>query len=215
LLNSIGYQIGTAIEQTRLYDRLAMAGERYQALLRHALTAQEEERKRIARELHDETSQSLTSLALSLQATIGMAEMRGIEDGDLMERLRKTHANAVHAGNEIVKLMKELRPTLLDELGMPTAIRRYAKDTLEAQGINISTEVIGVEERYQPEVEVSLFRIAQGVIGNIVEHSEAKNASIKLECDANACVLRIEDDGKGFDVKRLTRVDPSGRGAGL
>jgi len=215
LLNSIGYQIGTAIEQTRLYDRLAMAGERYQALLRHALTAQEEERKRIARELHDETSQSLTSLALSLQAIIGMAEMQGIEDGDLMERLRKTHANAVHAGNEIVKLMKELRPTLLDELGMPTAIRRYAKDTLEAQGINISTEVIGVEERYQPEVEVSLFRIAQGIIGNIVEHSEAKNASIKLECDANACVLRIEDDGKGFDVKKLTRVDPSGRGAGL
>jgi signal transduction histidine kinase len=64
-------------------------------------------------------------------------------------------------------------------------------------------------------MEVALFRIAQGAIGNILEHSEARNASIKLECDANQCVLRIEDDGKGFDVSKITRVDPRGRGAGL
>jgi signal transduction histidine kinase len=64
-------------------------------------------------------------------------------------------------------------------------------------------------------VEVTLFRVAQGAIGNILEHSEAKNASIKLECNTNECVLRIEDDGMGFDVSKLTRVDPSGRGAGV
>jgi len=215
LLNSIGCQVGTAIEQARLYERLASATERYQILLQHALTAQEDERKRIARELHDETSQSLTSLTLSLQAIIGIAEMKGIKDADLMERIRATHSYAVHAGNEIVRLMKELRPTLLDELGMPVAIHRYAKDTLQAQGINVSAEFLGTDQRFAPEVEVTLFRVAQGAIGNILEHSGAKNASISLNCSGTECVMQIEDDGKGFDVNRLTQVDPSGRGAGL
>jgi len=163
LLSSIGDYLGTAIEQARLYDRLARAGERYRALLQHSLTAQEQERKRIARELHDETSQSLTSLTLSLQAIIETAEMKGIGDAEFMEKLRATHSYAFHAGNEIVKLMKELRPTLLDELGMPAAIHRYAKDTLQAKDINLSTEFVGTERRFPPEMEVTLFRIAQGL----------------------------------------------------
>jgi len=215
LLNSIGDYLGTTIEQTRLYERLASAGERYQALLQHALVTQEDERKRIARELHDETSQALTSLTLSLQAIIGMAEMKGIEDTELMDMLKKTQSQAVHAANEIVKLMKELRPTLLDELGMYAAIHRYAKDTLQPQDINVSAEFKGTDERLPMEVEVTLFRIAQGAIGNIMEHSQAKNATINVECDANECRLQIEDDGKGFDVSKVTQVESSGRGAGL
>ena len=215
LLSSIGDYLGTAIEQARLYDRLTRASERYQTLLQHALTAQEQERKRIAREIHDETSQAITSLTLNLQAIMGMAEMKGIGDDEFLETLKATHSYAVHAGNEIIKLMKELRPTLLDELGMPAAIHRYAKDTLQAKGINVSAEFKGTDHRFPTEVEVTLFRVAQGAIGNILEHSEAKNASIKLECNANECVLRIEDDGIGFDVSKLTRVDPSGRGAGV
>ncbi|MBN2462839.1 MAG: GAF domain-containing protein [Dehalococcoidia bacterium] len=215
LLNSMGCQIGIAIEQARLYDRLASAARRYQTLLRHALTAQEDERKRIARELHDETSQAITSLTLSLQAIMGMAEMKGIVDKDIIERLRSTHAYTVHAGNEIVKLMKELRPTLLDELGMPAAIHRYAKDTLQTQGVGVTAEFLGTDGRFPPETEVTLFRVAQGLIGNILKHSGAENAVIKLECDNAKCVLKIEDDGKGFNVSKLTRVDHSGRGAGL
>lgn len=215
LLNSIGDYLGTTIEQTRLYERLARARERYQALLRHALTAQEQEKKRIAAELHDETAQSLTSLTLSLMAIIGMAEMKGIGDAEFIEKLKTTHSYTVYAGNEIVKLMKELRPTLLDELGMSAAIHRYAKDNLEAQGINVSAEFVNTDDRFPPEVEVTLFRIAQGAIGNILEHSGAKNANIKLECSDTECVLNIEDDGQGFDVSKLTRVEPGGRGAGL
>ena len=215
LLNSIGDYLGTTIEQTRLYERLASAGERYQALLQHALVTQEDERKRIARELHDETSQALTSLTLTLQAIIGMAEMKGIDDTELMDMLKKTQSQAVHAANEIVKLMKELRPTLLDELGMYAAIHRYAKDTLQPQDINVSAEFKGTDERLPMEVEVTLFRIAQGAIGNILEHSQAKNATINVECDANECRLQIEDDGKGFNVSKVTQVESSGRGAGL
>jgi len=215
LLNSIGDYLGTAIEQATLHERLARAGERYRALLEHALTAQEHERKRIARELHDETSQAITSLTLGLQAIMGMADMKGIKDVEFTEKLRAMHSYAVRAGHEIVRLMKELRPTLLDELGMPAAIHRYAKDTLQAQGINVSAEFIGTERRFRPELEVGLFRIAQGAIGNILEHSGAKNAYIKLECNSSECVLSIQDNGTGFDVSKIIRVDPSGRGAGV
>ena len=215
LLSSIGDYLGSAIEEASLYARLARARERYQALLRHALTAQEQERKRIARELHDETSQAITSLTLSLQAIIAMAEMIGIGDAEFMNKVKTTHSFAVHAGYEIVRLMKELRPTLLDELGLAAAIHRYAKDSLEARGINVSAEFSEMEERLPPEVEVTLYRIAQGLIGNILEHSGAKNVTINLERNANECILRIEDDGKGFDVSKLTRVESSGRGAGL
>jgi len=215
LLSSIGDYLGTAIEQAKLYEELARAGERYQALLRHALTAQEEERKRIARELHDETSQAITSLTLNLQAIIGMAEAKGFGDADFMKKLKSTHAYTVRAGNEVVRLMKELRPTLLDELGMPAAIYRYAKDNLQTQGIKVSAEFRGTDERFQPETEVTLFRIAQGAIGNILEHSTAKNVAIKLDCNTNQCLLSIKDDGTGFEVGKVNRVDSSGRGAGL
>jgi len=215
LLNSIGDYLGTTIEQAKLYERLARIGERYKALLQHALTAQEQERKRIARELHDETAQSLTSLSLSLKALIAMAEMKGINDTEFMQKLQTTQSYAVHAGNEIVKIMKELRPTLLDELGMPAAIHRYARDSLQAQGINLDTDFTGTDQRFEPEVEVTLFRVAQGLIGNILEHAEAKNVRIKLHCDSNECALYVEDDGRGFDVSKLTKVEPSGRGAGL
>jgi signal transduction histidine kinase len=215
LLSSIGDYLGTAIEQAKLYERLERVGERYRTLLQHALAAQENERKRIARELHDDTAQSLTSLTLSLQAIIGMAELHNYSDAEFVEKLQKTHAYAVQIGNEIVKMMKELRPTLLDELGLPAAIHRYAMDTLQSRGIDVSTEFRGTDRRLPPEVEVTLFRITQGSIGNILEHSEAKNASVKLECTEKQCRLVISDDGKGFDVSRLTSVERDGRGAGL
>jgi signal transduction histidine kinase len=215
LLSSIGDYLGTAIEQAKLYERLERVGERYKILLQYALMAQEQERKRIARELHDETAQSITSLTLSLQAIIGMAGLKGFTDPDFLEKLKKTHSYAVNIGNEIVQLMKELRPTLLDELGLPAAIHRYGKDNLQSHGINVAFDFKGTDQRLPPEVEVTLFRIAQGAIGNILEHSEAKSASVKLHCNDAECTLIIADNGKGFDVSKLTSVDRSGRGAGL
>lgn len=215
LLRAIGYYLGTVIEQARLNERLAKARERYQALLQHALTAQEQERRRIARELHDETSQAITSLTLSLQALLEMAEGRGIGDAEFLDRLKKAHSYAVYAGNEVVKLMKELRPTLLDELGLAAAIQHYAKETLSPKGIEVVMEQRGERERLPSEVEITLYRIAQGAIGNILEHSGAKRARIVLEFRPGECLLTIEDDGRGFDVTKITRVEPSGRGAGL
>nr|MBC7244427.1 GAF domain-containing protein [Chloroflexota bacterium] len=214
LLESIGYQLGTAIEQARLYERLRNASERYQKLLQHALTAQEEERKRIARELHDGTSQMLTGLALNLQAAMDLAEMNGIHDERIEERLQKAHSLAVQTSIEVTKLINDLRPTLLDSLGLAPAIQRYVETWLQPKGIRTTLRTRG-HERLPSEVEVALFRISQEAINNIMKHSEAKNVLIDLECDGEKCLLRIEDDGKGFDVQEITKVDKTGRGVGL
>jgi signal transduction histidine kinase len=215
LLHSIGDQLGIAIEQAELYERLLHARERYQMLLRQAVTIQEQERRRVARELHDETAQQLTALALNLQAVAEMMEMGDVEDVEIKTMLKKAHSIAVNASAEVTRLIRELRPTLLDTLGLAAAVHNLAETNLSSQGINVSTEFQGMDRRLSPETELSLFRIAQEAISNIVRHSEAKNATIKLDCDADKCVLRVEDDGKGFDVSEITSIDQKGRGAGL
>jgi len=215
LLYSIGDQLGVAIEQAGLYERLSKARERYRQLARQTLVAQEEERKRIARELHDETSQALSGLALQLQALVDMAEMSDSQDTEFVARLKKVQSLAVQVHSEIKRLIADLRPALLDTLGIVPAIRHYAEATLLPLGITASVESKRVDERLPSEVEAGLFRFFQGAIGNIAQHSKAKNATIVLECKEGELLLRVRDDGKGFDVSRITNIEESGRGRGV
>ncbi len=113
------------------------------------------------------------------------------------------------------RLIADLRPTLLDTLGLIPAIRQYAESNLSHQGINVSFKFERVSKPLPAEVEAGLFRCAQGGIGNIMQHSQARNASISLSRDGDELVLCISDDGKGFDVSALTEIEEGGRGAGV
>jgi len=215
LLHSIGDQLGVAIEQARLYERLRKARERYRRLARQILVAQEQERKRLARELHDETSQALSGLTLQLQALVDMAEMSSSRDTEFITKLKKVQALAVQVHSEVSRLIADLRPSLLDTLGLVPAIRQYAEANLHPLDINVSVESKGVDRHLPPEVETELFRVTQGAIGNIAQHSKAKNATISLEYQDDGLLLRISDDGKGFDVSKITDIEESGRGRGV
>jgi signal transduction histidine kinase len=215
LLHAIGDQVGVAIEQAELYSQLRKERENYRRLARHMLVAQEEERGRVARELHDETSQSLTGLALNMQAIMDIAQTSEFGDASFKARLEKAHNITLQLSSEISKIMKSLRPTALDSLGLGPAIRQYAETRLQSAGINVSTSHEGMEERLPQEVEFGLYRIAQGAVSNIAWHSEAKNARITLRRASGELTLSIEDDGKGFDAFRPIEVDESGRGRGL
>ena len=215
LLHSIGDQLGVAIEQARLYERLRKARERYRRLARQILVAQEEERRRLARELHDETSQALSGLTLHLQALVDMAEMSGKKDPDFVARLKKVQSLAIQVHSEVSRMIANLRPSLLDTLGLVPAVRQYAEANLHPLGINVSVETQGLDRHLAPEVETEIFRVIQGAIGNIVQHSMAKNATITLEYRSDELLLRIIDDGQGFDVSKITDVEESGRGRGL
>jgi signal transduction histidine kinase len=215
LLYAIGDQLGIAIEHARLYERLRMARERYRRLARQTLVAEEEERRRLARELHDETSQALSGLALQLQALVDMAEISGSQDEEFKSRLKKVQSLVVQVHSEISRLIANLRPALLDTLGLIPAIRRYAENSLSPLGIDVSVEIKGVERKLPSEVESGLFRWIQGAIGNIAQHSKAKNAAVDLEYREDELLLCVNDDGQGFDVSKITNIEESGRGRGV
>jgi signal transduction histidine kinase len=215
LLYAIGDQLGIAIEHARLYERLRKARERLRKLARQNLEAEEEERRRIARELHDETSQSLSGIALQLQALIEMAEISGKENPEYVAGLKKVQALTVQVHNEVSRLISNLRPALLDTLGLMPAVRQYAETRLHPLEMEVSVETKGTEMRFPPEVEAAFFRFIQGAVGNIAQHSKAKKATILLEYRPEEFTITITDNGQGFDVSEITDVEESGRGRGL
>jgi signal transduction histidine kinase len=215
LLHAIGDQVGVAIEQAELYERLRKERQNYQRLARHMLMAQEEERGRVARELHDETSQSLTGLSLSMQALLTIAKTSDFGDAAFKAKLEKAYNITLQLNSEISKIMKSLRPTALDSLGLGPAVHQYAENRLHSVGINVSVKGTGMEQRLPKEVEFALYRIAQGAIANIAWHSKAKNAVINLRHTSDEFAMEIEDDGKGFDASKPLQVDESGHGRGL
>ena len=215
LLHSIGDQLGTAVEQAGLQDRLRKARERLRKLARQNLVAQEEERRRIARELHDETSQSLSGIALQLEALLEMCTRSGNQDDELIAGMKKVQALTVQVHKEVSRIISNLHPAVLDTLGLAAAVRQYAYSRLQSLNIDATVEVNGTERRFPSDVEAALFRVAQGAIGNVAKHSKAKNVSIVLAYQANEFSLIVNDDGQGFDVSQITDVEESGRGRGL
>ncbi len=215
ILDSIGDQLGIAIEQANLYEQLRRSRERYRRLAQQILVAQEEERRRIARELHDETSQTLSGLALNLQALVEMADMPNISKNDFKVRLKKVHTLAVQISIEVSRLISDLRPSLLDTLGLIPAIQHYVETNLTPAGINVSFKFGEHLSTFPPQIEAGLFRIVQGTVGNVLHHSKAKNVTVSLQSHGDELILQIADDGIGFNVDRITHIEESGRGAGL
>ncbi len=215
LLHSIGDQLGIAIEQAGLHERLRKARERLRKLARQNLVAEEEERRRIARELHDETSQALSGIALQLEALIEISAKSGNQDDKFIASLKKVQSLTVQVHKEVSRVISNLHPAVLDTLGLVAAVRQHAKNRLQPLNINVTTEVKGTAMRFPPDVEAALFRVVQGALGNIAEHSKAKNASIVLVYQPDEFSLSISDDGQGFDVSKITDVEESGRGRGL
>ncbi|HLB29538.1 MAG TPA: HAMP domain-containing protein [Dehalococcoidia bacterium] len=164
-------------------------------LLVQAITAQEEERKRVARELHDETAQALTALLMALESAQGAQP--DLEARGALERAYRL-GDALLAGTR--RLILDLRPTVLDDLGLLAALRFYAEARLGPE-TEVRLESQGLQDRLPPEVETALFRIFQEAINNCARHARAQQVSIGLvRCDSLVSGW-VEDDGAGFDVE--------------
>ncbi len=198
-------------EVEQLYRELSQRDELRARLLQKLISAQEEERRRIARELHDETSQVVAALALGLDAA-----MAALAPGAARQRLEEAKALALRTLDGIHRLSFDLRPSVLDDLGLFPAVEWYAERRLKPLGVAVRCEFDGSNRgRLPAEVETGLFRAAQEAITNIVKHARAETVLIQCTREARAVVIEIEDDGQGFDPANLGASAVEGAGLGL
>lgn len=160
-----------------------------------SIGAQEEERKRIARGLHDDTGQALTTLILQLDQ---LYHQTPAEQLDLKAQILQARDGAKRTLEELRKLIQDLRPAILDDLGLVPAIRWYARSTLEPAGISVELNLPEESLELPPDQTITLFRVAQEAINNIARHSQANSARLMIRRVGDKINLRIEDNGRGF-----------------
>ncbi len=173
-----------------------------QLLLRQLVTAQEEERRRIARELHDQMGQDLTVLMLGLKTLRDAAPV----DALVQEHVASLQALATRIGQEVRTLALELRPPALDDLGLAATLANYVEEWSARVLVVVDFHSIGIEEQRLPSpIETALYRLAQEALTNILKHAQATNVSLIVERRADMAHMIIEDDGTGFDVAAARR----------
>ncbi len=178
--------------------------ERRQVLVRE-LEASEDERRRIARELHDGLGQTLTGLAMSIDGAVAMLSRPGGED-EAAQMLRRSRDAAATALQDIRRVILALRPPALDDMGLFAALETYGRRTLRDAGIEPVVKTSGRPEGVPPLVENVVFRVAQEAINNVARHSGARTCRLTLTGTKTMVRARVEDDGAGFDSK----ADPDG-----
>jgi signal transduction histidine kinase len=164
-------------------------------LLRHIVNAQEAERARIARELHDETAQSLTAFTLNL-ATLNSILHDMPESLQVIQRLQSL---SLDMSQGIYRLVGDLRPAQLDDLGLVPALKYLIDEDCKHKGLEVTLKTMGKRRRLDPLVETVIFRIAQEALSNIHRHANTRQALIELQFDSAQVTLRISDPGKGFN----------------
>ncbi|UCG53942.1 MAG: HAMP domain-containing protein [Dehalococcoidia bacterium] len=165
-------------------------------LLANIIDTQENERKRISRELHDETGQALTSLMVGLKSVENLSSLVEVK-----EKTSELRALAAQTLNDVHHLSTELRPSILDDYGLVAAIKKYINGFSNNMGLNVDfhcSELL--DQRLSPEIELVIYRIVQEALTNIAKYAEATNVSVILKYRGKKLIAIIEDDGKGFDV---------------
>jgi signal transduction histidine kinase len=205
---------GRVQERTRelsvLYAHLQQRDRLRQRLLQKLISAQEDERKRIARELHDETCQMLAALSMGVDTVL-----RAPGGEALGPRLAEVKALATRALAGVHGLIFDLRPSVLDDLGLLAAIHWFASRALEPRGLSVRCELEPLTTRLPPEMETALFRVVQEALNNVGRHSDADSVLIQVGERNGHLEIEIEDDGRGFDPESVAQPAPGGRGLGL
>jgi signal transduction histidine kinase len=180
-------------------------------LLRRLVKAQEDEQRRIARELHDQMGQSLAALLLGLKAL-----KNSVREESTTKSIQRLQEITNRIAEEMHSLIHELRPTALDDLGLQTALSNYLEEWAERSNVTIDFHSNGLlEQRLASQLESTIYRIVQEAVNNVIKHANAQNVSIILEKRENRVLVIIEDDGIGFDADALLKTPARNRRFGL
>ena len=196
LMRAIGERTALAIERARMTDALREREQRIAELSGHLLRVQEEERKRISRELHDETGQALMVIRLYL----GMMEP-AVTARNVKGRIRETVEVVDRTIEGIRRIIGKLSPLVLQELGLVAAIRKEAKDLAKNTGVKARVVISEEVGRLAPGTEQAIYRVVQEALHNVAKHSQAKSVAVQISRDRQAIHVAIEDDGVGIQAK--------------
>jgi signal transduction histidine kinase len=190
-----------AVLQAHIGER-ERAEQARQLLLRQLVSAQEEERRRLARELHDQMGQDLTVLMLGLKALRDTAP----DDSPVHARVEPLQSLAARMGREVRTLALQLRPPALDDLGLVATLANDVEQWSARVLIAVDFHTIGLEERRLPSaIETALYRLVQEALTNVLKHAQAASVSLIIERRVDAVQMIVEDDGLGFDVEAMWR----------
>ena len=201
LLETIGAQLGVAIIRTSLHQEARNARDRAQTLARQMVKVQEDERRRIAHELHDQLGQDMTALKLDLEL---LRDDLSPEHAHFSARLTEDIAMASHMLKEIQTLSLNLRPAILDDLGLMPALHWYLDQYAKRTGLTV--DIIGLAEdsnRMPEEVETIAFRCVQEILTNIARHANAQHVHIALDTIDGQLRISASDDGVGFSTSEI------------
>ena len=204
-LELLGRLVGAAVRNSRLHERVRRDRRRLAALARRLIQVQEEERRRIARELHEEIAQALAAARIN--------EMLGVDRPGGLDAASRSAENVgvlERALEQVRALSHDLRPATLDDLGIVAALRSHFAAVSEKTGLAFRFDVDPGIGRLGSEQETTCFRVAQEAVANVVQHAGTREVQVRLRRNAGGLYLTVADDGRGFDV-----AASGGRGFGL
>ena len=204
----IGNRIAVAMQGARSFEQVRNGQERMRVLTSQLIKAQEDERRRISRELHDEIGQALTASKISLQSLDRSAE-------DFVVANRRTMKTIEDVLQQVRNLSLDLRPPMLDDLGLAAALRSYLDRQVQSDAFSVSCELDPIADGLSLEIETACFRVLQEVITNIVRHAQASHVQVELRQHEKELQLLIRDNGIGFDVQAARESAARGESLGL
>lgn len=208
LCGNRGYVVGVLDELSLSLDEARQYHARIQEMSSQVLTAHEAERKRIARELHDDTAQSLASIIVRLRLL-----ERATDDPTVLRNVEELRELTSQALDSVRRMAMDLRPASLDDLGLVPALDAIAARFAENTGADVSVDASRLRRRLPRDVELVLYRVAQEALNNIAKYASATHAAVSLKAGRDHVTLVIQDDGIGFDKDELAR--PYGSGLGI
>jgi signal transduction histidine kinase len=197
LMIGIAQQLGLSLENARLYEDLRAREKMLAEMLHQVVGAQEAERRRIARELHDATGQSLTAISLGLRGIEATLESRKPVK---VEQIRELQVFGTNALAELRRIIADLRPSQLDDLGLGAALRWYLQTFEKRRNIRSSLSLPESFGRLPADTETVLFRIVQEALTNVAKHAQATEVMVVVSQGPHQIEVTIEDDGRGFDL---------------
>jgi signal transduction histidine kinase len=195
---------GALRESKRHYGQLLEQSRRMQEQLRllsrQLLSAQEEERKKISRELHDVIAQTLTTINVRLAA---LKKEAALNTHGLERSIARTQQLVEQSVDIVHRFARELRPTVLDDLGLIPALHTFMKSFTEDTGIRVSLSAFAAVEKVNGDKRTVLYRVAQEALTNVARHAEASHAEVKIEHLDGAILMKVKDNGRGFQPERV------------